>query len=94
MSCAIAKRPQNWRLELNDHATGEAGTINSWAMNLQVGEPTATTDANGNFLISDLPFGTYALREALEIGWAPTIDHYVLQANIKKRAKRLKLKTA
>ena len=26
--------------------------------------------------------------------FAPTIDHYVLQANIKKRAKRLKLKTA
>jgi Na+-transporting NADH:ubiquinone oxidoreductase subunit B len=26
--------------------------------------------------------------------FAPTIDHYVLEGNIKKRANRLKLKTA
>jgi len=39
---------------------------------LQSNDPTATTDANGNFTLPDLPDGTYTIREVLPAGWVGT----------------------
>ncbi len=38
----------------------------------QRGEPTATTDINGNYAITNLRSGSYTVREVLEEGWLPT----------------------
>ena len=38
-------------------------------------EPTATTDANGNFLFSSVPVGGYKVYEVTPPGWEPTFGY-------------------
>ncbi len=38
-------------------------------------EPTAITDASGNFLFSSVPVGNYKIYEVLPSGWEPTLGY-------------------
>jgi hypothetical protein len=39
---------------------------------LDPGEPTAVTDANGYWMLNDVPAGSYAVRQVLAAGWSQT----------------------
>jgi subtilase family serine protease len=41
---------------------------------LDSGEPTATTDSNGNFKFSNLAAGTYRIREVMPSGWRASVS--------------------
>jgi hypothetical protein len=49
---------------------------------LNVGEPAAFTDANGNFTIPNLQPGTYNIREVLVGGYLPTVPNTVNGNNL------------
>src|SRR5262249_31301974 len=53
---------QNWTVFLD---TNNNGTLDT-------GEPSTTTDANGNYTFSGLGQGTYRVREVLQSGWSQT----------------------
>lgn len=53
----------NWTVYLDLNRNGVADPA----------EPTALTDANGNYTIPDLQVGDYEVREILPTGWEPTI---------------------
>ena len=63
-----------WRLEITDTAAADVGTLNSWTLDFVAGtpEPSATTDAVGNYVLLSLPNGTYPIRTVTPSGWAST----------------------
>jgi CubicO group peptidase (beta-lactamase class C family)/subtilisin-like proprotein convertase family protein len=67
------QRPNGtWLLEVWDVGPQDVGTIQNWSLTLTTTEPTATTDANGNYTFTGLGPGTYTGRTVLPAGWALT----------------------
>lgn len=55
------------------------------------GEPTATTGKNGLYIFSNLPAGTYVVREAPQAGWAetyPSNDKWTVSLSAGQNAKK------
>src|SRR5579884_1176015 len=62
----------NWTLEVSDLSAGDSGTLNSWSLTVTTGEPNTRSDASGNYSFTNLPAGTYTVRQVPEPGWTQT----------------------
>jgi subtilisin-like proprotein convertase family protein len=55
----------NWTLEVGDKATIDTGTLDAWYLDITAqDEPFRLTNASGNYTFTDLPGGTYIVRQA------------------------------
>ncbi len=65
-----------WTLQITDTYPGsDDGTLNSWSLELDVtgvSEPSAVTDANGDYTFTNLAAGTYIVAEIQQSGWTQT----------------------
>ncbi len=61
-----------WGLKIVDTATGDVGILNSWSLDITYGDPTTTTDANGDYAVSNLAPADYHIREVQQAGWIQT----------------------
>jgi len=61
-----------WTLEITDTMTADTGTLNAWSLEITFDEPYTQTGADGTFVFTDLPEGTYRVRHALSSGWEHT----------------------
>jgi hypothetical protein len=61
-----------WTLELHDNAGADTGTLNSWSLSFEAGEPFAITDSNGSYAFYNFA-GNYSLTEEHQPGWHPTL---------------------
>jgi ELWxxDGT repeat protein len=61
-----------WTLHYTDLFQLNSGTLQGWSLTFTTPEPSTTTDANGNFTLSGLGPGTYAVREVLPSGRSQT----------------------
>lgn len=61
-----------WTLEVIDDSAADAGALNGWSITVTVAEPTATTDSDGNYVLTRLPAGPYRIAQAVEAGWQQT----------------------
>ncbi|MBN2473342.1 MAG: proprotein convertase P-domain-containing protein [Pirellulales bacterium] len=61
-----------WTLEITDDAGGDTGTLNGWSLTITYGDPTALTDANGDYAFANLRTGPHVVREQLDAGWLRT----------------------
>jgi ELWxxDGT repeat protein len=61
-----------WTLHYTDLFQLNSGTLQGWSLTFTTPEPSTTTDANGNFNISGLGPGTYAVREVQPSGRSQT----------------------
>ena len=52
-----------WQLEINDAASGDSGTLNSWSISYGGVEPNVITPADGSYSFPGLPAGNYVLRQ-------------------------------
>ena len=59
----------DWRLVIFDDAGGDIGAITSWSLTFRSGEPSALTDAFGNYVIAGVGTGDHILRQQLQAGW-------------------------
>ncbi|HUS90309.1 MAG TPA: proprotein convertase P-domain-containing protein, partial [Phycisphaerae bacterium] len=61
-----------WTLSVTDDAGADQGTLNSWSLTIETGEPTAVTAGDGSYGFAGLDAGTYAVREVSQPGWTRT----------------------
>ncbi len=61
-----------WQLEVNDTASGDVGTLNSWSLAIGFAEPSTTTNGSGAYTFSGLPSGTYNIRQVQVAGFLQT----------------------
>lgn len=61
-----------WTLEVHDDARSDVGALQSWSLTISTQEPVTVSDESGNFGFSDLPPGTFIVREVVPAGWART----------------------
>ena len=62
-----------WTVDVYDDADMDTGTLNAWSITfVRVGEPSALTDVNGEYVIGALSAGTYTVAEVLQDGWQQT----------------------
>jgi hypothetical protein len=61
-----------WRLEIEDTATNDAGTLNSWSVKFTSGERSMTTGPSGNYTFNNLSAGAYVVRETTPAGYTQT----------------------
>lgn len=47
-----------WRLEVNDQASIDTGSLLGWSITVTTGETVITTDASGNYTVANVPAGT------------------------------------
>jgi ELWxxDGT repeat protein len=61
-----------WTLHYTDLNQLNSGTLQSWSLTFTTPEPSTQTDANGNFTLTGLGPGTYAVREVVPSGRSQT----------------------
>jgi len=61
-----------WTLFVEDDAGIDEGTLNSWSLTLEYGEPSTHTDDGGQYVFTDVGPGTYTLGQVLPPGWTQT----------------------
>ena len=61
-----------WTLEITDTAGNYAGTLNSWSLEISCVEPTATTNAQGNYVLPVFASGSVTIRHELPTNWSYT----------------------
>jgi subtilisin-like proprotein convertase family protein len=61
-----------WQLETSDVAPKDVGSLTSWSLSFTLAEPSAQTDANGNYTFAGLLPGSYTVRTVTPAGWVPT----------------------
>ena len=64
----------DWTLEVSG-ALGSGvsgGSLESWTLSIESAEPIATTDADGNYSLTDLPPATYEVTEVIPSNWTQT----------------------
>ena len=68
-----------WTLEVTDQAGGDVGMINSWSLDMVLGENSALTDANGWYVLHNVtnPDVDHILREVVQPGWRQSMPSYV-----------------
>jgi subtilisin-like proprotein convertase family protein len=71
---AMDAQPPNgtWTLTVIDFVSGNSGTLNSWSITVTTGEPTATSQADGGYVLRGNPGGSYLIRRVLQSGWFAT----------------------
>ncbi|MFO0870719.1 MAG: M36 family metallopeptidase [Pirellulales bacterium] len=64
-----------WRLRIDDLSGGFSGTLVSWSLEISAGnpDPTAITDADGNYTFFHVPNGTHHVREMVAAGFTWTV---------------------
>jgi subtilisin-like proprotein convertase family protein len=60
-----------WKLRITDQAGGDVGTLNTWSINATILEPSAVTDAVGNYTINGVGPGTQHIGEVQPVGGRP-----------------------
>lgn len=58
-----------WTLHLTDSAGGDIMTVNSWSLDISMGEVSTKTDANGDYVFLGQPAGAYRIVENTPAGW-------------------------
>jgi subtilisin family serine protease/subtilisin-like proprotein convertase family protein len=64
-----------WGLEITDDFANDAGTLNSWSLNITSAgsaEPSQVTTAGGNYAFTGLSAGPHQLRQVLPTDWVQT----------------------
>ena len=61
-----------WTLEITDTYHLDAGILNSWSLEISYVEPSATTDAQGNYVLPEVAGGSITVRHELPSGWTYT----------------------
>ena len=61
-----------WTLEVYDASGLDSGTLNSWSITIELGEPSTQTDDNGDYAFAELAPATYTVRELPQAGWTQT----------------------
>ena len=61
-----------WTLTVSDTVSGSGGALNGWSLQLTTGDAQKVTDANGNYKFTNLPSGTYRIREVAQPSYAQT----------------------
>jgi len=61
-----------WTLYVYDDEWGNEGTLLDWSIAITTGEPSTTTDANGDYVFTDLAGGAYTVAEVCPAGWVQT----------------------
>jgi subtilisin-like proprotein convertase family protein len=61
-----------WKLEIKDTASGDVGTLTSWALIIGYAEASALSNAAGDYSIGNLPAGSFRLDEVVPTGWFMT----------------------
>lgn len=63
-----------WKLRIDDLSGGFSGTLVDWSMQISYGnpDPTAVTDANGNYTFFGSGNGTHHVREIVQPGFTRT----------------------
>jgi subtilisin-like proprotein convertase family protein len=61
-----------WELIVHDGFEGDEGTLNSWSIEFDSAEPSARTDANGDYAFTELPARTYTVRQVVQDGYTQT----------------------
>jgi len=60
-----------WTLTVQDTATQDGGTLNSWSIDITTGgESLTTTDASGNYSFTGLAAGSYNVAHVVPVGYA------------------------
>lgn len=62
-----------WQLRVNDNAGEDVGTLNAWSVSITTTEPSAETDASGNYSFSNLPAGTHTFRTEPDFDFTSTV---------------------
>ncbi|HMO37002.1 MAG TPA: proprotein convertase P-domain-containing protein, partial [Gemmatales bacterium] len=62
-----------WTLQARDLAGGDVGVLHNWSLIItdDTAEPTAISQPDGTWMISQLPPGTFRARQVQQIGWLP-----------------------
>jgi subtilisin-like proprotein convertase family protein len=58
----------NWQLEINDQASGDSGTLNSWSITFSNGERSAVSGSTGTYTFQNVAAGTYDVRQVNQPG--------------------------
>jgi hypothetical protein len=71
-----------WQLAIQSNSYGAGvGTLQNWSLEVSVPEPTATTDANGDYYF-EVPAGSYTVRAVAQPNWfqiSPSAPDYFLR---------------
>ncbi|ADV61661.1 peptidase S8 and S53 subtilisin kexin sedolisin [Isosphaera pallida ATCC 43644] len=71
-----------WTLNVSDRAAADLGTLLNWSLDLQSGEVSTLTNANGYYRFDNLSAGNHSWRGEDRAGWRPTFpggnDGYVV----------------
>jgi subtilisin-like proprotein convertase family protein len=62
----------NWTLQVQDTVFGTGGTLTSWSLQIVTGDAQTTTDAAGDYRFTNMPTGTYRIREVLQSPYVQT----------------------
>jgi subtilisin-like proprotein convertase family protein len=66
-----------WTLLVNGLAGSSPGTLLSWSLSMTTMDPSAVTDANGNYTITSVPGGKITVRQMAVPGWMTTTPYHV-----------------
>lgn len=61
-----------WTLEVTDDTAFNKGIVQDFSVAIRYLEPTATTDADGHYMFSNLTIGSYTVAEIQEADWQQT----------------------
>jgi len=62
-----------WTLQISDTVRHNSGTLVDWSLQITTaGDPTATTDTDGNYQLTNVAPGVHHLREIVQNGLFPT----------------------
>jgi subtilisin-like proprotein convertase family protein len=61
-----------WTLEVEDTEVNDAGALNSWSLNIQAGERSATTSEQGAYSFESMAPGSYVIRQVVPAGRTQT----------------------
>lgn len=72
-----------WTLQARDMAGGDVGAVQDWSIIITdtSAEPTALSNASGNWMLPQLAAGSYLIRQVQQAGWLPINPGFGLGIN-------------
>jgi subtilisin-like proprotein convertase family protein len=61
-----------WTLQVYDDTSGTTGTLTAWSVIITTAEPTAVSDSDGSYVLTDVPAGAQTVRRVLQSGYTAT----------------------